>query len=358
MSQKDREIIAVLISDVHYNVDTKELADKAMRQAIKLANDSKVPLVMAGDLHDTKAKLDGTCVKMMLNTIEQCLVRPYILIGNHDRINEKSSEHSLEFLRNAANIIVRPITAPKIGWLIPYDHDPENLRKFLAELPAGSRLIMHQGVQGAKMGDYVIDKSSLPKECYAKFQVISGHYHPRQSIVTGGQYVGSHQGTFQFIGNPFSLGFSEAVQINSDGSLEQDDLQEKGFQILYEDGTLEFVPTNLRKHIRVKIMVGDLDYDKSMFWQAEYKTGDLVWVTVRGHRQYLDKVTRQEVADALELPSVDFKLDFEATDEIQAPENEEKLTQHELLDNIIDGLKTDDEQKARLKELWRRACVS
>ena len=76
--------IAVLISDVHYNLTTLPLADAAMRQAIAEANSLGVPLIVAGDLHDTKANLRGECVNAMIEAFAMLDHGCYILRGNHD----------------------------------------------------------------------------------------------------------------------------------------------------------------------------------------------------------------------------------------------------------------------------------
>src|ERR1700722_9570126 len=102
-----RKPIAVLISDVHYNLQTLPLADAAMRQAVFKANTLDVPLIVAGDLHDTKANLRGECIKAMLNTLSLTKHRAHILIGNHDKINEKSplTENSLHFLDGLCELV-------------------------------------------------------------------------------------------------------------------------------------------------------------------------------------------------------------------------------------------------------------
>ena len=60
---------AVLISDVHYSLQTLPLADKVMRMAIDKANSLGVPLIVAGDLHDTKANMRAECVNAMIRDI-------------------------------------------------------------------------------------------------------------------------------------------------------------------------------------------------------------------------------------------------------------------------------------------------
>ena len=67
--------VAILISDVHYNINTLKLADAAMQMAIDEANKLSVPLIVAGDLHDTKANLRGECVNAMLSTFSKLLAQ-------------------------------------------------------------------------------------------------------------------------------------------------------------------------------------------------------------------------------------------------------------------------------------------
>ncbi len=333
--------IAVLISDVHYNLQTLKLADAAMRQAINKAAQLGCPLIVAGDLHDTKANLRGECVNAMLKVFDECTTACYILRGNHDQINEKSNEHSINFLALDSRFIIDECES--IGdsnefdirsmHLIPYHHDPDTLRKYLKNLRKGSTLIMHQGLTSANMEGYIQDKSAINAKDVAGMRVISGHYHTRQTIAL------PQGGKWDYLGNPYTLGFAEASQ------------PEKGFQILYDDGSLEFVPTNLRKHVIIDVMVGDLDHPD--LWQYNLKSDDLIWVKVRGDYEYIASVTRTKVAEWMELAGP-FKLDLipnSSKSQVFTPKN---LTQGPLIDSLIDGLEnTSEERKTRLKETWK-----
>jgi DNA repair exonuclease SbcCD nuclease subunit len=325
---------AVLISDVHYNLQTLEIADKAVNKAFKHANRLEVPLIICGDLHDTKANIRGECMNAMKKTLEvYSLTSPVVLRGNHDSINEKSKEHSLSFLKPNCIIIDEPFYSKRLEChLIPYHHDANELRQYLKTLPPKSTLIMHQGINSSNAGHYYQDKSALNKEDLAGFRVISGHYHTRQSfdLPDGGK--------FDYVGNPFTLNYAEA------------DDPPKGYQILYDDGSLEFVPTNLRKHVVVDIGIGDIDHPD--LWQHDYKRGDLLWVKVSGDKQYLN-ITKKDIANRMKIEG-DFKLDLISTD-ITTSKQDPNKPQFEVLDTLIDSLtNTDDEQKSRLKDLWKQ----
>lgn len=350
--------VAVLISDVHYNLQTIQLADAAMGQAIDKANTFRVPLIVAGDLHDTKANLRGECIKAMIAAVKKCESPPYFLPGNHCKIHEKSDDHSLEFLRPYGSIIdyLPQSSLYKIGYLIPYQHDITKLRAYLKTLPKGSQLIMHQGLNGSNSGEYFQDPTALSKEDVSDFRVISGHYHNRQTIkcrvlprCIGGSFSAIKKehaihdrgiGTFDYIGNPYTLNYGEAND------------PEKGFQVLMSDGSLEFVPTNLRKHQVIEIPIDDL-----AFMSYSHKPGDLLWLKVKGTREELQKVTKDLVRHYNKIQD-DFKLDLIFDESPAIPELTKTLTNEDLLDSLIDSTDNSDERKAGLKELWRKVATN
>lgn len=330
--------IAVLTADVHYNISTLAVADAAMRQAIAKANELDVPFIVAGDLHDTKAQLRGECVAAIIDTFQLCNTEAFVIVGNHCRINEKSEAHALEFLRPYATIVDGPYD---IGGtplrLLPYYSSPEALQEVLADIPKGATIIMHQGVQSAWMGHYVQDKTSIPPEAFADFRVISGHYHRRQDIKCGRPRKGA-VGLFSYIGNPYSLNFGEAA----DGP--------KGFQVLMDDGSLEFYPTNLRKHV-----ILELDWTEG--WEAFIdlegvaKPGDLIWVKLKGPKSALVRAKKDKL-----LPKefgLNFKLDLIPSDSESLQTTKEPLQDNEIMDMLVEALPDDEEHKKYLKDLWR-----
>lgn len=317
---------AVLISDVHYNVHTIKLADAAMRQAINKANSLDLPLIIAGDLHDTKANLRGECVEAMLNTLELAKTKVYIIVGNHDLINEKSTNNALEFLRGTAELITHPRNLGHLH-LFPYFSDSSVLVAELNKVPKGSTIIMHQGVNDANSGEYAHDKSALSSDIFDGYRVISGHYHARQTIQCG------TTGIFDYIGNPYTLTFGES----------QDPA--KGYQILNSDGTLEFVPTNLRKHTIVDLVAGN-DIPPLTGVSDE----DLVWVKISGTKEQLATVSKRDINEALGRTA--YKLDlFPIAQETTIIAS--KQDAYSLLDTIIDDMRHTTIQRERVKLLWR-----
>lgn len=335
---------AVIISDIHYSLQTLELADAALRQAIAKANELEVPLIIAGDLHDTKANLRGECINAMLETFELLNTSCYIMKGNHDSINEKSDKNAVEFLdaprtdsgfqRTVVNHIKLIHFRQSSLYLVPYHHDLTELRTYLKTIPKGSTVIMHQGIQGSDAGHYMQDPTALTHADVAYFNVISGHYHRRQTIKTG------KGNTFSYIGNPYTLNFGEAND------------PEKGYQILNDDGTLTFVPTNLRKHVVIKLDLGteEQEWSNGPIHKTD-KRNDLVLVKATGTKDQQRRFDR--IAWCKEYGIVnDFRLDFITNDETIELGDRSNQTQSEIMDSLIDAL-PDEAPKESLKALWR-----
>lgn len=326
--------IAVIAGDIHYSLNNLKLADNGTRQAIKKANELGIPFISNGDLSDTKAILRAECVNAMIETFKTAIKKPFIITGNHDLCNAAGKEHSLNFLAPYANIINEPEEEARFeAYLIPYFHDVSKLRDYLKTIPKESRLIMHQGLQSASSGEYIQDNSALNTEDLKDFRTILSHYHTRQDIKCGRPRK-NQVGTASYIGNLFTVSFAE-----------HDD-PPKGYQILYSDGSLEFIPTNLRKHVIWDLSIQELTTHDT----SNYTRGDLLWVKVRGIKSELYKYTKKDVAIQLGIDD-NFKLDLipEKSD-IQINKN---LTKTQLLDTIIDNTKIDDSQKQRVKRLWR-----
>ncbi len=327
--------IAVLISDVHYDISTLSVSDAAMELAIDHANALGVPLLVCGDLHNTKANLRAECITAMIETLSWAVYRPYVLIGNHDLINEKSEANALSFLGSHVNLVTVPGLAPHFDWraagihLIPYQTDPNKVKEYLKTIPKGSIIIMHQGVQGTLAGDYVIDKSALTKQDLAGFRVISGHYHARQS------YNLPEDGWFDQVGNPYTLGFSEANDLP------------KGYQVLYDNGDLDFIPTNLRQHQIVEWNLSNPPPNCST-------SNTILWLKVIGPSDELAKWDKARIAEACLIPGT-FRLDTLPTDALVTNLTQDVTkNQHEILDDIIGAITgIDAKRKERLKTLWK-----
>lgn len=191
---------------------------------------------------------------------------------------------------------------------------------------------MHQGLNKANMGHYIQDKSALDPQDVEDFRVISGHYHKRQDIKCGASRKGAI-GLFSYIGNPYTL-----------GNVESSD-PEKGYQILNNDGSLEHVLTNLRRHIVIELNLAD-----PIYTQFNTNPSDIITVKAIGNRVKLQEINKEQLGIALfghsnyKLELLPDKSDFKTI--IHTSQKVESL-----LDSLIDELSEND--KDSLKSHWR-----
>lgn len=337
--------IAVLISDVHYSLQNLELSDKAFRTAIAKAAELGVPLIDAGDITNDKAILRGEVVNRLIDTMLYAKaqgVKVGLLVGNHSLLNEKGTDHALNFLRPYVEIYdtVGYLWATKL-MLIPYQNDSDKLKTLLSQVVPGTTLIMHQGFLGAAMGDYIQDKTSIDPALVKDFTVISGHYHRHQTLtllkVKEAEMYPMGVGTVTYIGSPFSMSFGEA----NDGP--------KGFLILNSDGTYTREILNLRRHVKIET---DLDNLYLIKHKDDAPTlDDLVWLKVSGPYSELQKLDKQEIAARLVLSNL--KLDLIPTDAAPVSIPVETLSAGEVFDSLINSSTESNEQKTKLRRLWR-----
>ena len=333
--------ISVITSDVHYNLNNLKIADAAMRLAITKANELDVRLIVAGDLTDNKANMRAEVVNAMLETFALARHYPVIIPGNHDRINEKGRAHALNFLASAGLFVIDGVDIKDNIVFIPYQHDLTYLRSILSSdelsLNPHSIVIMHQGLSGSNSGEYIQDHTAITPRDVSGLRIISGHYHTRQDIDL------PNGGKWSYIGNPYTQNFGEAND------------PEKGFQILYDDGSLEFVPTKLRCHTVLK-----LEKALNSYWQItgskaveDVRKDDIIWVKAEGTREELTLVTKEFVKKI--WPELyDFKLTLHPFPASPSTIPNNNSPQTPQLDILIDNLQNvSDTQKDRLKLLWK-----
>lgn len=316
---KKSKPIAVIISDLHFNILNLELSTKALQKAIIEAKKLDVPLIIAGDLHDTKAIIRAEVANRLLQLLDGN-VQTYIIVGNHDRINEKANAHGLNYLKDVAHIVEEPTDVDDMT-LLPYYHDTDALKRDLAKIE-NDIVIMHQGVKGAFMGDYIQDKSSIDPEELANFTVISGHYHKHQTV-----------GTVTYIGSPFTMTFGEA----NDGL--------KGFLVLNSDGSFERRILDLRKHVIINTTVEERV-------KVKLQSNDLLWLKITGPTSELKKLKKTELGQFY-IGHSNFKLDLIPTDAEEVKLSPVTMSEPEMLDSLINGLDEPNSFKQTLKELWR-----
>jgi DNA repair exonuclease SbcCD ATPase subunit len=264
----------VAISDVHISLKNLDVSIATLTQALNKSRDLKVPLFIAGDLNDGKAIMRSEWVKALIDLFfEYSDVHVHILIGNHDLDNKNSESNSLYFLKTLSNVTLydRPQmmkNTDESDWgIIPYMSSTLEFEKALSEMEENNvkNLIIHQGILGAYMGDYVVDESSIPPERFEKFDIVlSGHYHRSQKVGKNIYYFGS----------PFTVNFGEANESKFIWKVEK------------LSGNIILSPemTNVRRHFQ---LVFNNEYLSNAGKLDSYPAGSLLKVVVQGTKEFV-----------------------------------------------------------------------
>lgn len=331
--------VFVAISDIHFSLINLNSSSYALTAALNKAEELKIPLIIAGDLNDTKAIIRAEVANTLIRILQNSTTKIFILIGNHDLVNEKGQEHCLNFLRPYATIIDYHtrigfgLKGHTIVGLMPYQSDLEKIPKIIESFDAPDIIVCHQGIQGAAMGDYIIDKSATTSDLF-KCPTISGHYHRHQTI-----------GNVTYIGSPFTMSFGEA----NDGL--------KGFLVVNDDGTYTKEILNLRKHLILGTYTGkDKIACLRRLSSLQNYSGDIIWIKLFGPQNELDWISRKDIVDCIGMN--DFKLDKIPDDKktIEVEPNK-VLTGEEILDKLIDENAESKQAAKVLKKLWRESTI-
>jgi DNA repair exonuclease SbcCD nuclease subunit len=329
----------IQISDTHYSLNNKDLADSAWRAALDKAIELKIPLIDAGDITNDKAIIRAEVANILIKTMKYANSKgivPYLLVGNHSLCNEKGSEHALEFLEPYCTIISSPVELAINGqyvMFIPYQNTTQKFQDALQEASPGSIVVCHQGVQGAFMGDYVQDKTSIDPIKLEGHRFFSGHYHKHQTV-----------GTLTYGGSPFTHSFGEA----NDGS--------KGYIVVNDDGTFERVILNLRKHVILNAEISSRGRLTFRIDSVPLNQNDLLWLKISGPQSELNKIDKEATGQLIGHHS-NYKLDLIPTNNTQLAimsANVKAFAVGDILDKLIVSMAGEtNEQIEYLQQLWR-----
>lgn len=235
-----KEAIALFINDIHVNKDNIAEFNQNWKEMLSVCKRENIAdIVIGGDVFTSRASQTlATLLAVKAALTEAVRQGIYITIGegNHDKTDQEAIEGYNHLWVGLKGIDVVD-THKALYWegcdfcLLLMSYFPEN-GSFLEKLDIAVAdtlsqyyqfkkndiiLYIHEGVHGA-LGDFEID-GELPQEPLLGFKaVVCGHYHNRVKIKkTNIEYIGS----------------SRQANFGED--------EEKGYTILYADGSYGFV---------------------------------------------------------------------------------------------------------------------
>lgn len=244
--------IGVILTDTHLDRDNVDAQLSIFKQAIDLAKELGLSEVWhGGDIFESRKSqplgvLDA--FDRILSLFEESEITLVAIPGNHDKVNYDSEKSYLDVFRHHPNFkLVRTYALQHAEpaedhsmvtvHFLPYFLESGSYIDRLNDIKIRSGkndkdiLITHIAVNGVRNNDGSKVENDLNRTAFKKFDsVFVGHYHDQSSI---------HN--VHYIGSALQKNFGEDTN--------------KGFTIVYDDGSHKFVKSMFTEFITLKIDV-------------------------------------------------------------------------------------------------------
>ena len=295
--------IAMVLADTHCGKDTVEAFKLNMHEAISICQDKNIKYIFfAGDMVLSRAAQTLDILLAIHDVLEECKeagIEVVMINGNHCKVNQESPRGYCNVFDSFNNVIVVD-TYLRI-------------------------LIIHEGIRGG-LGEAT--ETELPAKLFSKWnKVFVGHYHNRNTIAPNIEYIGS----------------SRQHNFGED--------EEKGYTVIYTDGSHEFIKNKVNTRYRVIDVAAEraglhlMDELREIDADGRYK------VKVRVHApqaamKSVDKAalldagaTKVElIADDEEMLEVAASSLFEKFDSHRIRETYEEFCREKQIDDVAIGL--------------------
>lgn len=241
----NRNPIAIILTDTHLSLKTSKINQQIYNQAIDLAKSLNVKAIYhGGDVFTSRKQqpLDNlTSFSDILNKFKSNDIDLYVIPGNHDKVNYTSERSYLDVYDWHTNCTI----FPRYGlhenngvnvWFVPYFQEGEIYLQYLNSVKQSMNvshinvLITHIAINGVRNNDGTLVDQGIHPDCFEQFDfVYVGHYHDKSTI----------NSTIQYVGSAYQSNYGE----NTD----------KGFTVLYDDGSCSFVNSTFPKYIKYDI---------------------------------------------------------------------------------------------------------
>lgn len=290
--------IGLILTDTHLKEDNIELVTDIWVQAINKCQELYINnIYFIGDFF-TARKAQSLIVdeagRNIINKIIKAEINLIIIPGNHDKVDLDSQSSYLDEYTGKNFITIFKDTDCRIVndtynlclHFIPYFKEtgsyPEKLNKAISilkkyndQFPKQNNkhiLLTHIAVNGVRNNDGSVIENNLRGTQFSFFdKVFVGHYH-NQSFIEPNIY---------YIGSAYQANFGED--------------ENKGFTILNDDGSHEFIQSNFPKYIKVKLSPKDEKGIKAA--EKEYRDSkDNVRFIFEGEKSELKNVNKEKLS--------------------------------------------------------------
>jgi exonuclease SbcD len=310
-----KKVIGILANDIHLNKNNGTLVKDIFQQAVNVCKKYGTNnLFCGGDVFTNRSGQPLQCLtdwREILLNLQQNGIRIYAIPGNHDKTSaadEKSyldvySDDCLKTFRTAGFEMFNDILVAFIPyfdderWLEEYKELEKKVTKINHRLKI---LITHSGFDGVMNNDGSKVESIIKPAMFTDWtKVLIGHYHNASQLADNVFYTGS----------VYQNNFGETVT-------------DKGFTVIYADGSIEFVPSEFPRYIKETIYATDKETLRNLLEKYTGETYHHIRFIIKGTKRQCQNVSTTEIVTA----GIDVKFEIdELTKNIEASEQDTVL---------------------------------
>ena len=279
-----KKAVAILVNDVHLDKSNGELVRDIFRQLQTLANKEGVEdIIIGGDVFTNRSGQPLTCLTTWKDIVDEMYEKEiclHIIPGNHDKTDANDERSYLDIYshcrlyRSAQLVNIRGVEFV----MVPYFKDEKWFDEWsrVDEQRSGdcpSILITHIGLDGVRNNDGSAVVSTLKPSLFSDYdKVLIGHYHNASQLGKNVFYTGS----------AYQNDFGENIV-------------DKGFTVIYNDGSTKFVASHFPKYIKQTIAADDTESLKNLLENYEGETYDHIRFVFVGKKTDCQKINIAEI---------------------------------------------------------------
>ena len=261
-----KKVVGIFVTDTHLDKGNGGLVKDIFDQLISLCKEYKTNRIFhGGDVFTNRSGQPLQCLtdwKDILKKLSQNKIELHVIPGNHDKTDSDDERSYLDVYTEPCVHLYRSADAKLIGgvcfafipffrdekWLEEYQRVTEYMADMSDAIDESPRiLIAHSGFDGVRNNDGTRVESIIKPSMFKQWtKVLIGHYHNASELADNVIYPGS------------------AYQNNYG-----ENITDKGFTIIFEDGSTKFVPSKFPKYIKHVIDAKDKDTLRNLIDQYD-----------------------------------------------------------------------------------------
>jgi len=321
--KNSKKALGVLVNDIHLDKDNGKLVKDIFNQLVVLCEEYKTKRIFCGgDVFTNRSGQPLQCLtdwKEILQKLTKEKIELHVIPGNHDKTDsddEKSyldvySEPCVNLYRSGSRKLINGCVIAFIPyfkdekWLEEYQKVEEqisdNLQEQDIDLDTPLILITHSGFDGVVNNDGSKVSSIIKPSMFKSWtKVLIGHYHNASKLADNVIYTGS------------------AYQNNYG-----ENIIDKGFTVIFDDGSIKFVPSKFPKYIKEIIDANDKETLRNLLEKYEGEKYNHIRFIFRGKKTDCETINIGEIQGKY---GIDCKFESnEATEAIEISESDSVL---------------------------------